>query len=187
MKRAVFLDRDGVINRDRGYVHRWQDFEFMPGVFEATSRLSSAGWMLVVVTNQSGIARGYYTEDEYQALTHSMVEAFAQHGAPIAAVYHCPHHPSGRITALAVDCDCRKPAPGMILRARDELALSLADSVLIGDKLSDVAAARKAGVGRAFLIHSEHGASPWVGSGAGADKVFDNLVDCVDALLSNRR
>ncbi len=102
MKRAVFLDRDSVINRDLGYVHRWEDFEFLPGVLDAACRLASSGWTLVVVTNQSGIARGYYTEHAYGALTSKMEEAFSRHGAPLAGVYHCPHHPAGRITNLAV-------------------------------------------------------------------------------------
>ena len=181
MKPAVFLDRDGVINRDHGYVHRWEDFEFLPGVLEAASRLAAGGWTLVVVTNQSGIARGYYTEEAYRALTQRMTDVFAQHGAPVAAVYHCPHHPAGRIAGLAVECDCRKPAPGLFLRARDELGLSLPDSVMIGDKPSDVSAARAAGVGRVFLIRS--GRTGLVDGDTGADGVFDGLAECVNHLL----
>lgn len=181
MRRAVFLDRDGVINRDHGYVHRWADFEFLPGVLDAAARLSAAGWALVVVTNQSGIARGYFTEAAYLALTQKMTEAFAQRGAPIAAVYHCPHHPEGRIAALAVACDCRKPAPGLLLRARDELGLSLSESVMIGDKASDLWAARRAGVERTFLIRAEPAAA--VHDEAGAQAVFADLTGCVDHLL----
>ena len=181
MKRAAFLDRDGVINRDRGYVHRWEDFEFLPGVLDAASRLASGGWTLVVVTNQSGIARGYYTEEAYLALTRSMTDAFARQGAPLAAVYHCPHHPEGHIAALAIDCDCRKPAPGLLLRARDELGLSLSDSVMVGDKPSDVLAARAAGVGRAFLIRSQTADAP--ATSDDADGAFDDLAGCVDHLL----
>lgn len=186
MKRAVFLDRDGVINRDRAYVHRWEDFEFVPGALEAAARLSAAGWTLVVVTNQSGIARGYYTEEDYQALTQHMVAAFAAHGAPIAAIYHCPHHPSGRVAALAVDCDCRKPAPGMLLRAAREHGLSLAESMMVGDKPSDIAAARAAGVGRAYLVTSDNEESPSGGAAVGADGAFASLADCVAHLLPAR-
>jgi D,D-heptose 1,7-bisphosphate phosphatase len=181
MKRAAFLDRDGVINCDRGYVHRWENFELLPGVLDAASRLASAGWTLVVVTNQSGIARGYYTEDAYLELTRRMTDAFARQGAPLAAVYHCPHHPAGRIAALAIGCDCRKPAPGLLLRARDELGLSLPDSVMVGDKPSDVLAARAAGVGRAFLIRSGTADAPVALDGA--DGVFDDLAGCADHLL----
>jgi D-glycero-D-manno-heptose 1,7-bisphosphate phosphatase len=179
MKRAVFLDRDGVINRDRGYVHRWEDFEFLPGVLAAARRLVEREWTLVVVTNQSGIARGYFTEETYRALTRRMTEVFTVQGAPLAGVYHCPHHPEGRVAALAVACDCRKPAPGMFLRASDELGLSLPDSVMVGDKPSDVVAARNAGVGRSFLIRS----GP-VGADAMADGTFDDLATCVDQLLA---
>jgi D-glycero-D-manno-heptose 1,7-bisphosphate phosphatase len=181
MRRAVFLDRDGVINRDHGYVHRWEDFEFLPGVLEAASRLVAGGWTLVVVTNQSGIARGYYTEEAYRALTQRMKDVFAQRAAPLAAVYHCPHHPAGRMAGLAVECDCRKPAPGLFLRARDELALSLPDSVMIGDKPSDVSAARAAGVGRVFLVRS--GQTGRADGDTGADSVFDSLAECANHLL----
>ena len=187
MKRAVFLDRDGVINLDRAYVHRWEDFEFVPGALDAAARLAAAGWTLVVVTNQSGIARGYYTEDDYQALTRQMVDAFAARGVPVAAVYHCPHHPSGRVAALAVDCECRKPAPGMLLRAAREHGLSLPDSMMVGDKPSDIAAARAAGVGRAYLVASDNAESPTYGADeeqVGADGAFASLADCVDHLLA---
>lgn len=150
--RAVFLDRDGVVNVDHGYVGRWQDFEFVPGAVDAMRCLHDAGWRLVVVTNQSGIARGYYSEADYEALTERMKAELAAFGAPLAGVYHCPHHPKGTVAAYTRDCDCRKPAPGLILRAAAELGLSLADSVLVGDKASDAQAARAAGVGRVVLV-----------------------------------
>lgn len=186
MKRAAFLDRDGVINLDRAYVHRWEDFEFVPGALDAAARLYADGWTLVVVTNQSGIARGYYSEEDFQALTRRMEQAFADHGAPIAAVYHCPHHPSGRVASLAVDCDCRKPAPGMLLRAARGLGLSLADSMMIGDKPSDIQAARAAGVGRAYLVRSDNEESPAADADLGADGAFESLADCVRQLQDRR-
>lgn len=184
MKRALFLDRDGVINVDRGYVHRPEDFELLPGVLDAAARLSSAGWTLVVVTNQSGIARGFYSEAAYRALTQHMESLFAAAGAPLAGVYHCPHHPQGRIAALAIDCDCRKPAPGLLWRARDELGLSLPDSVMLGDRASDLAAARAAGVGRAYLLHA--GATDSPAAESRPDGVFDSLADCADHLMAQR-
>lgn len=150
--RAVFLDRDGVVNVDHGYVGRWEDFEFVPGAVDAMRRLHQAGWQLVVVTNQSGVARGYYTEADYEALTERMKAELAAAGAPLAGVYHCPHHPKGSVAAYARDCDCRKPAPGMILRAAGELTIDLAASVLVGDKDSDLQAADAAGVGRAIRV-----------------------------------
>lgn len=180
-RQAAFLDRDGVINRDRAYVSRWEDFEFVPGAVDAMRRLKKAGYALVVVTNQSGIARGYYSEAQYQALTAAMQQALANAGAAVDAVYHCPHHPKGKVAELAIDCDCRKPAPGMILRAAKELNLSLADSILVGDKPSDIEAARAAGVGRAYIVQSDNAEST---TGlAGADAAHADLQSCVAALL----
>lgn len=171
--RAVFLDRDGVVNVDHGYVGRWQDFEFVPGAVDAMRRLHEAGWKLVVVTNQSGIARGYYSEADYEALTTRMKAELAAAGAPLAGVYHCPHHPKGSVAAYARDCDCRKPAPGLILRAQRELGLSLADSVMVGDKPSDAEAARAAGIGRVLLV-----AETGLAEGAAlADAVVSSLSD----------
>lgn len=180
-RQAAFLDRDGVINRDRAYVSRWEDFEFVPGAVDAMRRLKKAGYALVVVTNQSGIARGYYSEAQYQALTAAMQQALANAGAAVDAVYHCPHHPKGKVAELAIDCDCRKPAPGMILRAAKELNLSLPDSILVGDKPSDIEAARAAGVGRAYIVQSDNAEST---TGlAGADAAHADLQSCVAALL----
>lgn len=181
MTRAAFLDRDGVINLDRAYVHRWEDFEFVPGALDAMLRLANAGYRLVIVTNQSGIARGYFSEAQYFELTRRMLAAFEDRGIRVAGVYHCPHHPSGIVDQFAVGCDCRKPAPGMILRAAAEHGLSLGDSILIGDKPSDIATARAAGVARAFLVRSDNEEST-VEPGD-ADGLFDSLADCADQLL----
>ena len=182
MARAAFLDRDGVINLDRAYVHRWADFAFVPGALAAMHRLHQAGYRLVVVTNQSGIARGYFDEAQFQVLTAQMLDAFEQSGIHGVAVYHCPHHPAGRVQPLAIDCECRKPAPGMILLAARELGLSLSDSFLVGDKPSDIHAARAANLGRAFLVASDNEES--TPECAQADAVFRDLAECVDALLS---
>ena len=181
-RKAAFLDRDGVINLDRAYVHQWDEFEFVPGAVDAMRRLREAGYALVVVTNQSGLARGMYTEAQFQELTRHMRAALAEAGAEVEAVYHCPHHPKGSVPELAVDCDCRKPEPGMILRAAKELNLSLADSFLVGDKPSDIEAARAAGLGRAYIVQSDNEESS--DGLAGADAGYADLAACADALLA---
>lgn len=182
-RKAAFLDRDGVINLDRAYVHRWEDFAFVPGAVQAMRRLQEAGYALVIVTNQSGLARGLYTEAQYQALNQRMLQALAEAGVQVQAVYHCPHHPKGTVAELAIDCDCRKPAPGMILRALREHGLSAAESFMVGDKPSDIQAARAAGLGRAYSVRSDNEESGGEAAGEGADAAFDSLADCVQALL----
>ena len=181
-RRAAFLDRDGVINLDHGYVGRWEDFEFVPGAVEAMRRLHDAGYLLVVVTNQSGIARGKYTEDDFQTLSRRMCEHLAAQGAPVAGVFHCPHHPKGQVAGLARDCDCRKPMPGLILQAQQALGLDLASSMLVGDKASDILAARRAGVTRAYRVRSDYEAD--VAEPVEADAEYADLASCVEALLS---
>ena len=179
--RAVFLDRDGVINVDRHYLHRTEDFEFIAGVPQALHRLQRAGWKLVVVTNQSGIARGYYTEDDYQRLTRHMQALLAKGGVTLNAVLHCPHLPDGPVAAYRVACECRKPAAGMLLQAARQLNLDLPRSVMVGDKGSDLQAGRNAGVERCLLVRSGQGIDE--GDIALADAVLDDLGACADELL----
>jgi D-glycero-D-manno-heptose 1,7-bisphosphate phosphatase len=149
---AVFLDRDGVINEELNYVHRIEDFRFLPGVLDSCRRLSRSGYLLVVITNQAGIARGYYDVATFETLTRWMRQKFSDACAPLAAVYYCPHHPDAAIPMYRGSCDCRKPAPGMLLRAQRELHIDLGRSVMVGDKLSDIEAGAAAGVGRLFLL-----------------------------------
>ncbi len=146
LRRAAFLDRDGVINVDHGYVFRREDFEFVDGVLEASARLAQNGFALVVVTNQSGIGRALYSETDFALLTSWMKLQFASAGAPLAGVYFCPHHPQHAQGPYRIDCDCRKPAPGMLLQAARELHLDLKRSVMFGDKRDDLEAARTARV-----------------------------------------
>ena len=153
---AAFIDRDGVINAEFAHVHRIEDFHVLPGVVNGLRQLADAGYALVVVTNQAGIAKGMYSEAEYAALTKHMCDLFARQGIALAGVYHCPHHPQGSVAAYAVECDCRKPAPGMLFRAAAELNLDLHRSVLVGDKPSDAATGRAAGVKWIVLVESGH-------------------------------
>jgi D-glycero-D-manno-heptose 1,7-bisphosphate phosphatase len=151
-RKALFLDRDGVINVDHGYVCAPERTEFIDGIFELCRQAKGLGYLLVVITNQAGIGRGYYSEQQYLDYMNWMRTVFQQHSAPLDAVYHCPHHPTDGVGAFRRECDCRKPAPGMLLRAQRDLGLDLARCILIGDKASDMAAGHSAGVGSCILI-----------------------------------
>jgi D-glycero-D-manno-heptose 1,7-bisphosphate phosphatase len=155
MKRALFLDRDGVINVEKNYVYRIEDFEFTDGIFEVTQYFYERGYLLLVVTNQAGIGRGYYTEKDFQILTDWMCNEFIEKNIKIAKVYYCPYHPQFGLGKYKADSYNRKPNPGMILQAVEDYEIDLKHSILIGDKLSDIEAGKKAGVGTNILI-SEH-------------------------------
>lgn len=144
--RALFLDRDGVINIDHGYVHRREDFHFIHGIFELILEANRLGYLVVVVTNQAGIGRGYYTEDDFHALTNWMREVFDQRGAHIDAVYFCPDHPEHGIGKYRRESSFRKPNPGMMIQASQDLDIDLSKSLMVGDKVSDMQAARAAGI-----------------------------------------
>ncbi|MGH6769081.1 MAG: D-glycero-alpha-D-manno-heptose-1,7-bisphosphate 7-phosphatase [Xanthobacteraceae bacterium] len=157
---ALFLDRDGVVNEDRGYVHRIEDVAFVPGIFELVRQVvQELGWRVVVTTNQSGIGRGYFDEAAYRALTDWICMRFRAENAALAAVYHCPFHPEHGIGAYRADHDWRKPKPGMILQAAADLDLDLARSAAIGDKMSDMQAAQAAGIALRILLDL-HGRLP---------------------------
>ena len=145
-KRALFLDRDGVINVEKNYLYKREDFEFIDGIFDLCSYFQNKGYVVVVVTNQSGICRGYYSEEDFRKLTEWMEAEFAKRGIEIAKTYHCPHHPE-----FTGSCSCRKPQPGMFLQAQRDLALDLHNSVMVGDKPSDIEAAQKAGLEECYL------------------------------------
>ncbi|MDO9461780.1 MAG: HAD family hydrolase [Alphaproteobacteria bacterium] len=146
--RALFLDRDGVINADDGYTYKIEEFRFIDGIFDLCRAAHALDYLLIVVTNQAGIGRGYYTEDDFQRLTAWMQERFAAEEAPLTAIYHCPYHTDG-IGEYRRQSDWRKPAPGMLLQAAEDFALDLPASLLIGDSEHDIVAARRAGLGAA--------------------------------------
>ena len=151
-KPAVFIDRDGVLNVDHGYVYEVDQFEFIEGAIEACQEIKKKGYLLVLVTNQSGIGRGYYTEDDFLNVTEWMDWSLADRGVDLDGIYYCPHHPEASIAEYKQECDCRKPAPGMLLTATQELGIDLARSYFVGDKTADVQAGKAAGVGNNILV-----------------------------------
>ncbi len=151
-QRALFLDRDGVINVDHGYVHHTENFEFIDGIFEVARAAFIRGYKVIVVTNQAGIARGYYSEQQFHQLTAWMCKQFLNAGATIEKVYFSPFHPSEGLGEYKKDDISRKPNPGMLLQAQNEFNLNLANSILIGDKASDIQAGIAAGVGLNILF-----------------------------------
>ena len=172
MNRAAFLDRDGVINLDHGYTYLWEQFEFLPGVPEAMRQLQDAGFQLIVVSNQSGIGRGYYSDDDLTKLNAHIAQYLTKEfGVTITGFYHCPHHPTDAQGEFLQVCDCRKPAPGMIVTAARDHHIDVSASLLVGDKASDIDAGRAAGVGRLFRVLSLDEMAP-----------SDEDVTCVSAL-----
>ncbi|MCU4674222.1 D-glycero-beta-D-manno-heptose 1,7-bisphosphate 7-phosphatase [Catenovulum sp. 2E275] len=156
MNKALLLDRDGIINHDFAYVHKIEDFKFTDHIFALCKQAQSLGYLIVVVTNQAGIARGYYTEQDVRQLHQWMIAEFAKQEITISKAYYCPHHPEYGGTQYLHNCLCRKPMPGMLLQAKREFNLDLTQSVMIGDRESDVKAALAAGVNRRILIQSDY-------------------------------
>lgn len=177
-RKALYLDRDGIINEEKNYVHRIEDFEFMEGIFEVLQYAQSLNYLLIVVTNQAGIARGYYTENDFNELNDWMIRQFKEKGIIIDKVYYCPYHPTHGIGKYKKDSEFRKPGPAMIQQAVKEFGIDLPQSLLIGDKESDIEAGRRAGVGKNILLKS----SRYNPQGTKADVVVDNLQEVIPYL-----
>ncbi|WP_294461197.1 D-glycero-beta-D-manno-heptose 1,7-bisphosphate 7-phosphatase [uncultured Ruminobacter sp.] len=158
-KAAVFLDRDGVINVEKDYVYTIDEFEFIEDSIEALKIIQDKGYALVVVTNQSGIARGYYTEEDFLKLTEWMDWCLIDRGVTLDGIYYCPHHPEKGIGKYKVDCNCRKPKAGLIFDAVNQLDIDLGRSVMVGDKVSDIECGKNAGIKRNYLVRSGHAIS----------------------------
>lgn len=163
LRPAVFLDRDGTVNREVDYLADPGELELLPGAAEAIARWNDAGWLVVVVTNQSGIARGILSEERLREIHDRLALILAERGAVIDAFHHCPHHPEIGEPPYRCDCDCRKPAPGMLLRAAAELSIDLSRSWIIGDSFRDLEAGAAAGVpgilvatGKPDQLETEH-------------------------------
>ena len=144
--KAVFFDRDGVLNVDVDYLYKISDLQWIPGALEAVAYLTALGYKIFVVTNQSGIARGYYTVAQMQELHDFMQREIAASGGKIEKIYYCPHHKEGKVAEFAKECDCRKPKPGMLLEAFGEYDLDKEQCFLVGDGARDVEAAEAAGI-----------------------------------------
>jgi D-glycero-D-manno-heptose 1,7-bisphosphate phosphatase len=147
--KTIFLDRDGVINKEVRYLYRLSSFEFIDGIFEACLYFHKLDYKIVIITNQSGIARGYYTENDYLELTEWMLDQFNDNGINILDTFYCPHDPESL-------CECRKPKPGLLIEAKDKYNISMKDSWMIGDKETDIEAANLAGINNTILVRSGH-------------------------------
>ena len=175
--RALFLDRDGVINVDRGYVGRQEDFTFIEGIFDLCRLAARMKYLLIVVTNQAGIGRGFYTEADFRKLTEWMCEQFRWSGVNISAVYHCPDHPEFGLGEYRRESPNRKPNPGMILQAASDFNLDLMRSIILGDKASDIQAGKAAGVGRCWLLSNDE-----KGDVRSADRLVRDLLEAARVL-----
>lgn len=154
MHKALFLDRDGIINIDSGYVSKFSDFVFVDDLFPFLKKTQDAGYKLIIVTNQSGIARGYFTEADFVHLMKEVDAKMQEQRIQIEATYYCPYHPDGKVEGYSIEHFDRKPSPGMILRAIDEHQIDPLQSYIIGDHMRDIEAGHKAGLKGGFLVSS---------------------------------
>jgi D-glycero-D-manno-heptose 1,7-bisphosphate phosphatase len=187
MRRAVFIDRDGTISEEVGYINHPSRFRVFPYAAAAIKHLNDAGWLAIVVTNQAGVARGYFSEDMIQTVHAEMTKELENGGARLDAVYYCAHHPSVGEPPYRFDCDCRKPKPGLISRAARDFDIDLAGSWMVGDRYSDVELARNAGVQSMFVLSGygrgewEHQRSTWTEQ---PDLVAENLLEAVRVIAA---
>lgn len=181
--RAVFLDRDGTINVEKEYLHRPEDLEFISGVPQAIRRLNQAGFLVIVVTNQSGVARGYFSVADVHHLHQEMQQRLVDEGAHIDAYYLCPHHPDKGLDEYRLDCDCRKGKPGMLIQAATEWNIDLSDSYIVGDKDSDLLAGIAAGC-CPCLVTTGYGEVHRSFADARNIMICKDLMDAVDMILA---
>ncbi len=185
MRRAVFLDRDGVVIEEVSYLSSMKHLALFPWTIDAIRALNRAELAVVVITNQSGIARGFFTEAFVDEVHREMSARLAVGGARIDAYYYCPHHPDGRVTEYARSCDCRKPGRGLVDRAARDLNLDPARSFVVGDKWSDIELAHAAGA-RGVLVRTGHGVDELrLDRGDAADAVVDNLAAAASWILKS--
>ena len=178
--KAVFLDRDGVINEDGNYVHTIDDFHFINNAIEALKLMKEKGYALVIITNQSGIARGMYTEEDFLQLTEWMDWSLMDRGVKLDGVYYCPHHPVHGVGKYKVDCDCRKPKTGLFMEAAKDCNIDLKGSYMVGDRKSDIEAGKNAGLAKSFLVKT--GKPVTAEALSLADGVYTDLMAVAQAL-----
>jgi D-glycero-D-manno-heptose 1,7-bisphosphate phosphatase len=183
---AVFLDRDGTINLDAGYIDRLERFELYPFAIDAMRLFTQAGYLVVILTNQAGVAQGLYGEDFVATLAQHLADCAAQRGARVDGHYYCPHSPDAAIARYRVDCDCRKPKPGLARRAAEELGIDLRRSVVIGDRWRDIAVAKAVGA-RGILVKTGYGATEALKPQPDltADAICDDLIGAAVWLLEH--
>lgn len=185
LKPAVFLDRDGTINEEVNYLSRPEDARLIPGAGPAVARLNRAGFQVVVISNQSGLARGYFDDSDLAKVQAELGRQLAAFGAHIDAYYICPHlpPPHGKVPELAFECDCRKPEPGLIIKAAGQMHLDLGASFMVGDRLKDVACGHRAGV-RGILVQTGHDDGPPAGLDEAPEFVAADLAGAVNWILA---
>ena len=170
--KVIFLDRDGVINEEVGYLHKIKDFKFINGVIDSCNYFLSLGYQIIVVTNQSGIGRGFYKEEDFHIVNEWMLDNFQQEGVRILDVFFCPHEPND-------DCYCRKPKPGLFIDAKEKYDIDMNKSWMIGDKEVDIEAANNAGISQTILVRSGHS----INENATKSKyILDSIIDIVDVI-----
>ena len=188
MRRAVFIDRDGTISEEVGYINHASRFRLFPYSAAAIRHLNESGWLAIVTTNQAGVARGYFSEEMIHAVHERMREQLESEGARLDAIYYCAHHPSVGEPPYRTECNCRKPKPGLISRAAADFDIDLAASWVVGDRYSDVELARNAGVKSMFVL-SGYGRGEWEHQRASwpmqPDQVAEDLLEAVRAIVQN--
>ena len=186
LHRAVFLDRDGTINVEKDYLINLDDFEFLPGVPEALKKLQNAGFLLVVVSNQSGVARGYFNLLQVEKLHQYMIGLLEEYDVSLAGIYVCPHHPTCGQGVYLCDCECRKGKPGMLLEAAEELNIDLRHSFMIGDKLADIEAGYAAGCST-YLVKTGYGRDFEMAATTYGAEVVNDLSTAADMIVAAKK
>ncbi len=187
MKRAVFLDRDGTVSEEVGYVNHVGRFRLIPRAAQGIRRINESDYLAVLVTNQAGVARGYFKESLVIAVHERLEELLAENGAHLDGIYYCPHHPTAGEPPYRQDCDCRKPKPGMVLAAQRDLNIDVAQSFMVGDKHSDITFAQSVGM-QGVLVKTGYGLGEIEQWSAGwteqPDQICEDLLDAVEWILS---